>query len=476
MLSEIAGIAAVLGGIALFALPGLALTRLFPRLRDLSLPRRLAYGYLLGIAAVAGGLYVLSFLFGVPIRPPAIFTLAALPLVLFFRPRRDVMPGRPRRFRRRSWLSLATLTAGAVAAFVSLGVLAEAVANPLQDWDGRMTWTTQARYVRAAGGVLPPAMVEPRWYVSLPHYPLLLPVAQTAVMEAFRAEPDRQLFRGLYAAFFPVLLLVVYDGARRWAGAGAAALTALAACGLPVLSFGMDGGAAGAYSDLPLACFYGAALVLLLSPAARAVDGVAAGLLLGAAVLTKSEGMILAAAALLAAALFQALRGRGSRRRAWAPLATAAALAALACGLLAGWRAAIPNREDEEYGRLLATVGLWPNVIARAPRLLPGIVFRMSRWGALAGLLGRGAAGAPGGLPRSAAAGRAPSPARLRRAARRGLDRLLGPREPAGAAARHLEPLSDPGLGPAPPAARPGATGPPAAVGDRARRNWHGTC
>jgi len=58
----------------------------------------------------------------------------------------------------------------------------------------------------------------------------------------------------------------------------------------------------------------------------------------------------------------------------------AAALAALACGFLAGWRAAIPNREDEEYGRLLATVGLWPNVIARAPRLLPGIVLRMSRW------------------------------------------------------------------------------------------------
>jgi hypothetical protein len=370
----IADLLSGLGGVALFALPGLALAGLFPALRDLPWPRRLAYGYLLGIAWVAGGLYLLSFLFGVPLRQPAIFLVAALPLPLLLRWRRS----RPRT-RRASWLVLGT---AAVGAWLSLGVLADAIANPLQDWDGRMTWTTQARYVREAGSVLPPALTEGRWYVSHPRYPLLMPVAQAAVMEAFRADPDRQVFRPLYAAFFPVLLLIVWDGALRRAGARAAALAVLAACGLPLLGFGLDGGANGAYSDLPLACFYGAALVLLLRSRLAGPDGVAAGLLLGAAVLTKNEGAVLAAAALLAAGLFQLLRHRG-RRRAWLrlyPAATATVIAFLALVLLTAWRAGIPNREDEEYGRLLASGTLWPNAVTRAPHVLPRVLYRMSKW------------------------------------------------------------------------------------------------
>jgi hypothetical protein len=51
-----ADLAGGLGAIALFAVPGFALTELFPGLRRRPLPRRAAYGYLLGVATVAGGL------------------------------------------------------------------------------------------------------------------------------------------------------------------------------------------------------------------------------------------------------------------------------------------------------------------------------------------------------------------------------------------------------------------------------------
>ena len=59
-----------LAGVLLFLLPGLGLTAFFPGQRTLPLPRRLGYAYLLGLAAVAGGLYVGSHLFGLRVVHP----------------------------------------------------------------------------------------------------------------------------------------------------------------------------------------------------------------------------------------------------------------------------------------------------------------------------------------------------------------------------------------------------------------------
>ena len=363
-----------LGAIILFGLPGLALTRLVPALRGLPLLHRTGYGYLLGLAAIAGGLYVLSYL-GVPLGQAAVFGLAAAPLLIFLLPKGPSAPIPARR----SPLSLVALISLIAGALLSLGVLAEAVANPLTDWDGRMTWSTQARYVLAAESVRPPVLEEERWSITHPRYPLLLPVAQAAVMRAFGAGPDRQIFRPLYAAFLPALLLVLHDAARRLSGRKAAALAVLAACGIPMLAFGLNGGAAGAYSDLPLGCFYGAALALLLRPAPRLGDGIAAGLLLAAAVLTKNEGAPLAGAALAASALFF-WRQRRRGRRFWAPLAAAGLVAVLALGFLAAWRSGIPNREDEDYAGTLASRSLWPEMVTRAPLLLSRIARRTADW------------------------------------------------------------------------------------------------
>jgi hypothetical protein len=369
-----------LAGVALFLIPGAALVHLLPGWRDLPGGRRLAYAYLLGVASVAGSLYALSHAFAVPLRRPAILAVAAAPLLawLALRRRRGAA-GESRRPARR-WTGLEA-AAAVFSALVFLAVLADALTFPVRDWDGRMTWAAQARYLRAEGTVEPSVLTQPGWYVTHPWYPVLLPVAQAAVLELVDASDDEPLFRALYAAFFPAWLLVLYGGARRFVGRGAAALTALAAALLPVPSFYLEGGAVSAYSDLPLACFYGAGLLPLLKPRPKFSEGVAAGLLLGAAVLTKNEGGPLALWALVLSAF--AARAPGGARalhRRWKPLALAAGIVAAALLLELSWRSGIPER-FQSYRRVVSWSLLWPGVIDRIPMLLPRIFHEMSDWG-----------------------------------------------------------------------------------------------
>jgi len=277
------------------------------------------------------------------------------------------------RWRRRLRLaSLALLT------LVSLGLFADAVTDPVTGWDGRMIWSTQARYLRAEGTVDAVALREARWYVHHPRYPLLLPVAQEAVLEVTGAAEDRHVVRALYAALFPALLLVFWDGAVRWAGAPAARLAALAAAGAPAFTFWQDGGAASAYSDLPLGCLAGAGLILLLRSRRSLADALAAGLLLAGAALAKNEGALLALFAPLIALPF--LLHRGDWRRQAARLLISLLPVLLALAFLASWRAGIPNRYDEGYAGFVKPGAFWPGVVTRIPRLAPLAVGRMLAW------------------------------------------------------------------------------------------------
>jgi 4-amino-4-deoxy-L-arabinose transferase-like glycosyltransferase len=188
---------------------------------------------------------------------------------------------------------------------------------------------------------------------------------------------DDQHDRAFYAAFLITLLLLVYDGARRAAGRNAALLATACVATIPFLSYGA-GGATSAYSDLPLACFYGGALVLLLLERPTPSTGLAAGCLLAGVVLTKNEGALLAAAALLLGSL--RLLGRGSRPR-WLNIAVGPVLAAFL--LLTAWRAAIPNREDEDYFGVLRLSDLLRGAFTRLPEIVPEVLrwtFRWSDW------------------------------------------------------------------------------------------------
>ncbi|MFY9823858.1 MAG: hypothetical protein WAM82_20935 [Thermoanaerobaculia bacterium] len=364
-----------LGGVALFAAPGAGLAEILPAVRELPAGRRLAYAYLLGVAWTAGMLYALSHWLAVPLRSPAILAVAAVPALaggVSWLRRRNVRISRPSRGHRLP--GRIALVAGAL---VSLALFCDALDNPLTDWDGRMTWSAQARSVRQEGTVHPAVLSQRGWYVSHPWYPLLMPVAQVAVLEAVHADLDHHAFRPLYAAFFPVWLLLIYGGAEALAGRAAAAWTALCAALLSFPAFAGAGGAASAYSDLPLACFFGAGLLLLLAPRLRLSAGLAAGILLAAAVLTKAEGEILAPVALGLAVVFPWLPGgrarqwrrlwrqSGNRRRA---LALAVLPAALGLVLLLSWRARVPE-SFESFEQATSWSLLWPGIFTRLPRL-----------------------------------------------------------------------------------------------------------
>jgi hypothetical protein len=249
------------------------------------------------------------------------------------------------------------------------------VTNPVGNWDSRMFWSAQAIYLRAEGTVDAKVLREQRWYIDHPQYPVLLPLAQVAVQEGFGADRDRHLFRALYAALFPAFLLVLADGARRWAGKIPAALACLAAASVPALTVWTAGGAASAYSDLPLGCFFGSGLVLLLTLRHRVTDGLAAGLFLAAAVLTKNEGTALALAGLLLGGVSLLLQRRRPDWRSWARLAVAAAPVVLARLLFVSWRSGIPNRHDEKYASFVDLGDFWPEVFTRIP-LMAGVIVR----------------------------------------------------------------------------------------------------
>jgi hypothetical protein len=359
-----------LGTILLFLSPGFGLAALLlgPRVRG---ALRLACAYLLGLAWVAGGLFMASHVLSVPIRRTVILTLVALPVAAGAAAALQRVPVRAR-VPRRSPFVLAACVAGA---FVSLGVLAEALTNPVTDWDGRMQWATQARFARAARTVDAPVLRDAKFFVSNPRYPLLMPLAQVAALETWNADDDR-LFRPLYAALFPVALALVFAAAAPLAGRKAAACAVFTAAILPALALA-NGGAAGAYSDLPLACFGGAALVLLTRRTLSRGEALAAGLLLAGAVLSKTEGFALAFAVLAGAAWAR-------RKTGLSPLVPAALPTLAAVAFFVEWRSAIPPRFDQGYASILRDAQTW----VRAPRnlasVIPAILREMrelSAWG-----------------------------------------------------------------------------------------------
>lgn len=346
-------------GVALFVVPGWAIASFVPALRRTSCLIRLGYAYLLGVVFVAGSGYAASHALGWRLRRGLFLPLSLLPIVAFVLLRRRPAPA-VRGPRSRVLEGFAFF----VATFVTVGLVAEALTNPIIDNDGRMTWELQMRHLREERTVDLRVLREPQWAISHPRYPLLIAIAELAIRDVFDVgvlREDDRVARPMLAAFYPAFLLVLFDQARRRSGRRAAALATLVASALPYLSV-VQGGAASGYRDLPLACFWGAGALLLISRRTRTPEALAAGLLLAAAVLTKNEGLPLSGITIGVAALsrtrgvaraLQARRADRLRARV-APLATALLLVAASAALLISWRNGIPNRYDEMYEKRLS--------------------------------------------------------------------------------------------------------------------------
>jgi hypothetical protein len=374
--------AGALVAVALFLGCGLGLTLCLPGFAKMGLAARLALAYLLGVSWIGLVLYLVSHVTGIPVDGSLVFTAALIPLAvgavvvvrllvtrkwLESRPRRPIRP-----LQLLAWSALVLL-----ATIISSAVMANALTLPLEDWDGRMTWSAQAIFIRDAGSVDAGVLRSPKSFVSHPRYPLLMPLAQVAALEATGSD-DERVFRVVYAAFFPALVFLVCHAARRWAGRRAALFTTLALLTIPWIPFGREGGAMGAYSDLPLACFFGGGLLLLLQGRPRISHGVAAGLLLAAAILTKNEGLPETLIALLLAGgiAFAAFRRRSrSTRPRFVATAVAFSLVLVAFALLADWRSSIPNRYDEAYLETLSVSTL--SRLARPVSTVPVMLERM---------------------------------------------------------------------------------------------------
>lgn len=363
-------------GCGLFLFAGEGLIRLVPSLRRRRFEERAALSFLLGVGGVSAGLWAGSQLFGVPIGRAAtvVLALAFAAPIAFLR-----AGGEPPRQAPPALHALRAL-ALAITGLVAGALLLDASANPLTDFDGRMTWGAQARFIAGDGTASPRALREAPYSVAHPRYPVLMPIAQAALGSIAGAVDDDRVVRPLHALFFVAFVLVVLVEGTRLAGAWPGALTGLAAATVPYVAFAVNGGARGAYSDLPLGVFWGAGLALLVTRRLERSTAIAGGLLLAYALLTKSEGLPIAGAGLVAVALPRLSRGRARE------VALAAVPPILAALLLAAWHARIPARFDEDYLAALTPRALLQGLSANGAAIARTVGARLARretWGLL---------------------------------------------------------------------------------------------
>lgn len=376
-------------GVAMFLAAGLGISAWIPALRERGRLVRSAYGYLLGVAWMAGGAWLLSHAFGCPLRRTLFVALLLPPVgagllgILARRSARWPVAVRGKERSPNVPREPLAIAAFAVAGVVALGLFADAAAQPLLQFDDRVTWGAHARYLRAEHTVDARTIREGKWFVTLPRYPILLPLAQVAIQESFATDEEERVPRPLYAAFYPALLLILFDAAARQSGARVAALVVLGAALWPILITRQIGGPLTMLNDLPLGAFLGGGLALLLAEELSWVTGAAAGALLGAAVLSKNEGLPLAASVVAARVLMSVLRWWRERRsaevlrREIAGLVPVALEVVAATVLLASWRSGIVDRmmgnfeQISRSGHLLTSIAQggverWPALILPA--------------------------------------------------------------------------------------------------------------
>jgi len=375
-----------LAGPAALLVAGLGWQALLQQPLERSRAARWGFGYLIGAAWVALAAWGLGHVAGVRLSRTLFVALVAAPVLAggvagaLRRRRPDTAGSRSPRVRRRHvW---AVWTAAGFGAMVSLALLADAVTDPVRDFDGRMTWGTAARYLAADGHTTPPVFADEAAFVVHPRYPIGLPILRVAAVELSGRGFTSFSERPLYALFLPALLLAFWPTLVRSFGRRASLLTLLLVGSAPVLLWGFESGPRSTYSDFPLAAFLGGAVAAWLHPATRrqAGRGAVAGLLLAAVAASKNEGLILAPLALGILAL------AGGGRRAKPALAAAATLVGCTTALVLHWRAGIPNRNDEGYFEDLDLGSLVDGLLHRTPNDLRrglGRLFDLDTWGGL---------------------------------------------------------------------------------------------
>jgi hypothetical protein len=364
-------------GLGLLPLLGIARTRS-------ALCRRIGLAYIVGVAST-GVLAAHAALVRVPFGLLELALLASVSLALGLRridwarsDRAPKLPRRPRTPLGAANAALAAATSGAL--LVLLAHAAHAYATrPLDEWDGWAIWATKARALYEFGGAYKPVFTT---YQPVAH-PLLLPAIEALDARAMGAFDGTLLHVQLLtlACGFAAALWSLLGERLPGALIGASLLALLTA---PPLLDQLSSNLA----DVPLAFFFALGIVSLgrFLVAGERWTLVTAALFLGAAMLTKSEGALFAAAAFAAAAATLAL-GRGWRRLGQLVVASLAAVA-----LLVPWRIflAVNHLRNPEY---TLSGALHPGYLAsRGSRVSPAAfqlwhALSSSAWGLLVPLV-----------------------------------------------------------------------------------------
>lgn len=240
-------------------------------------------------------------------------------------------------------------------------LLAAAAVMPVRDYDGRVTWLPKARAIALEQSITGPYFHGQRGLNLHNRYPLLLPLDVATVMH-LTGDTRNETGRWIYVLIAVSGLVVTRGFLIAQVGASGAWISAATAW-LPILTK-LEGGALASYNDLALTAFAGVSILFLLDGEERA-----AGLFAAFAVMTKNEGLALAAGILAAALVLRRLTWR-----VWIPIAAAQ-------GLVAFWRRLVPPAYDEQYDVLLRALPRFAGRFSEAVAAIVREALDVREWG-----------------------------------------------------------------------------------------------
>lgn len=238
-----------------------------------------------------------------------------------------------------------------------LALLFAAAILPLADFDGRAFWVLKAKAIASEGLIDGPFFQGKSAWNPKNEYPLLVPIANAAVMTASGGIDD------LSIRWLPILALgSLAFHMRKWVGVWVAALIPW----IPQFAVAPEGGALTGYNDIFLGAFAACAFFELVERASP----LRFGLWLAFLLLTKNEGLPFAL--ILLAAGIVIWRERVIR-----------ALIPVVSGMitLLVWRGRVEATDDDPL------ISLLPALPERLERFIPAVAgllrhaFELDRWG-----------------------------------------------------------------------------------------------
>lgn len=257
----------------------------------------------------------------------------------------------------------------AATAFAAVPVAALLVASfivPLNDYDGRAFWLLKARAIAREKAVDGDFFHGRSGYDPRNRYPLLVPLDAAAVYSVLGDDDDRNA-RWLFAFTGISFLLVLRREIGRRVSPAIGAWTVAVLAWTPQILLAPEGSALSAYADVALAAFSAAAFFAMLDGSWRSF-----GLWLCGAVLTKNEGLAIAAIMIGVAVL---LHGRSVFTRRFG---FSLAGITIAVGLLLFWQHGIPPGDEHNLPGLVLTLP------ARMGRLPSAAGAFLRHWGDVA--------------------------------------------------------------------------------------------